>query len=147
MALFVALTFAVAGLVAVTPLTGSSVVAQNDTGGNETGTANETTLYTQTRQAWLPRLNANLTKLLFLTTFDKTGMDMVVIHPKFNKLMTALRTTAENGKGVLDREVISHDMLPLMRLGFLCSFGIRKYKEDAKKNCIKVRVAISNSKL
>lgn len=44
-ALFVALTFAVAGLVAVTPLTGSSVVAQNDTGGNETGTGNETALY------------------------------------------------------------------------------------------------------
>ena len=44
-ALFVALTFTVAGLVAVTPLTGSSVVAQNDTGGNESGTANETALY------------------------------------------------------------------------------------------------------
>jgi hypothetical protein len=44
-ALFVALTFAEAGLVAVTPLTGSSVVAQNDTGGNETGTVNETALY------------------------------------------------------------------------------------------------------
>jgi flagellar basal body-associated protein FliL len=44
-ALFVAVTFAVAGLVAVTPFTGSSVVAQNDTGGNETGTANETALY------------------------------------------------------------------------------------------------------
>ena len=77
-ALFVALTFAVAGLVAVTPLTGSSVVAQNDTGGNETGTGNETSFYTQTRQAWLPRLNANLTKLLFLTTFDKTGMDRLL---------------------------------------------------------------------
>ena len=44
-ALFVALTFAVAGLVAVTPFTGSSVVAQNDTGGNETGTANDTAVY------------------------------------------------------------------------------------------------------
>ena len=41
-AVFVALTFTVAGLVAVTLLTGSSVVAQNETGGNETGTANET---------------------------------------------------------------------------------------------------------
>lgn len=41
-ALFVALTFAVAGLVAVTLLTGSSVVAQNETGGNQTGTANKT---------------------------------------------------------------------------------------------------------
>jgi FlaG/FlaF family flagellin (archaellin) len=40
--LFVALTFAVAGLIAVTLVTGSSVVAQNETGGNETGTANET---------------------------------------------------------------------------------------------------------
>ena len=34
-----------------------------------------TPLYTQTRQAWLPRLNADLTKLLFLTAFDKTSMD------------------------------------------------------------------------
>jgi len=41
-ALFVALTFAVAGLVAVTLLTGSSVVAQNETGGNQTGTTNKT---------------------------------------------------------------------------------------------------------
>jgi hypothetical protein len=44
-AVFVALTFAVPGLVAVTLLAGSSVVAQNETAGNETGTANETALY------------------------------------------------------------------------------------------------------
>ena len=50
MALFVALTFAVAGLVAVTPLSGSSVVAQNDTGGNETGTANQTGMAPETKR-------------------------------------------------------------------------------------------------
>ena len=44
-AFFVVLTFAVAGLVAVTLPAVSSVAAQNDTGGNESGTANETALY------------------------------------------------------------------------------------------------------
>ncbi|MGH9979823.1 MAG: hypothetical protein ACRD8Z_28875 [Nitrososphaeraceae archaeon] len=43
--LFVALTFAVAGLIEVTLVTGSSVVAQNETGDNKTGTANESALY------------------------------------------------------------------------------------------------------
>ena len=44
-ALFVVLTFAAVGLVAMTLGTGSSVVAQNETGDNQTGAANETALY------------------------------------------------------------------------------------------------------
>lgn len=35
----------------------------------------------------------------------------VAIHPKFNKLITALRTAVENGEGVLDKEATSHDDL------------------------------------
>ena len=45
-AVFVAATFGVTGLTAaMTFLTESSVLAQNETGGNETGTTNETALY------------------------------------------------------------------------------------------------------
>ena len=36
---------------------------------------------------------------------------MVSIHPRFNKLITALRTAVENGEGVLDKEATSHDDL------------------------------------
>ena len=36
---------------------------------------------------------------------------MVAIHPRFNKLITALRTAVENGEGVLDKEATSHDDL------------------------------------
>ena len=36
---------------------------------------------------------------------------MVTIHPRFNKLITALRTGVENGEGMLDKEVTSHDDL------------------------------------
>jgi len=35
----------------------------------------------------------------------------VAIHPKFNKLITALRTAVENGEGYLDKETTSHDDL------------------------------------
>ena len=35
----------------------------------------------------------------------------VAIHPKFNKLITSLRTAVENGEGVLDKEATSHDDL------------------------------------
>jgi len=31
------------------------------------------------------------------------------IHPKFNKLVTSLRTAVEIGEGDLDKEVTSHD--------------------------------------
>ena len=34
---------------------------------------------------------------------------MVAIHPKFNKLITALRTAVENGEGSLDKEATSFD--------------------------------------
>ena len=34
---------------------------------------------------------------------------MVAIHPRFNKLITALRTAVENGEGILDKEATSHD--------------------------------------
>jgi DNA integrity scanning protein DisA with diadenylate cyclase activity len=36
---------------------------------------------------------------------------MVAIHPRFNKLITALRTAVENGEGYLDKEATSHDDL------------------------------------
>ena len=36
---------------------------------------------------------------------------MVAIHPKHNKLITALRTAVENGEGTLDKEATSHDDL------------------------------------
>ena len=35
----------------------------------------------------------------------------VAIHPRFNKLITALRTAVENGEGILDKEATSHDDL------------------------------------
>ena len=35
----------------------------------------------------------------------------VAIHPRHNKLITALRTAVENGEGMLDKEAISHDDL------------------------------------
>ena len=43
------------------------------------------------------------------TTEYKNGM--VAIHPRYNKLITALRTAVENGEGVLDKEATSHDDL------------------------------------
>ena len=33
----------------------------------------------------------------------------VAINPRHSKLITALRTAAENGEGVLDKEATSHD--------------------------------------
>ncbi len=33
----------------------------------------------------------------------------VAIHPRFNKLITALRTAVENGDGSLDKQATSHD--------------------------------------
>ena len=35
----------------------------------------------------------------------------VAFHPRFNKLITALRTAVENGEGALDKEAASHDDL------------------------------------
>ena len=34
---------------------------------------------------------------------------LVAINPKFNKLITALRTAVENGDGSLDKDAISFD--------------------------------------
>jgi hypothetical protein len=33
----------------------------------------------------------------------------VAIHPRHNKLITALRSAVENGEGSLDKEATSHD--------------------------------------
>ena len=33
----------------------------------------------------------------------------VPIHPRFTKLITALRTAVENGEGSLDKDATSHD--------------------------------------
>jgi hypothetical protein len=35
----------------------------------------------------------------------------MAIHPKFNKLITSLRTAVEKGDGTLDKEATSHDDL------------------------------------
>jgi hypothetical protein len=35
----------------------------------------------------------------------------VAIHPRYNKLITAIRTAVENGVGMLDKEATSHDDL------------------------------------
>ena len=35
----------------------------------------------------------------------------VAIHPRFNKLITSLRTAVENGEGMVDKEATSHDDL------------------------------------
>jgi hypothetical protein len=35
----------------------------------------------------------------------------MAIHPRFNKLITALRTAVENGEGMLDEEATSYDDL------------------------------------
>lgn len=32
-----------------------------------------------------------------------------MIHPKFDKLITAIRSAVENGEGILDKEVTSYD--------------------------------------
>lgn len=33
----------------------------------------------------------------------------LIIHPKFNKLIIALRTAIENGEGLLDKQATSYD--------------------------------------
>ena len=33
----------------------------------------------------------------------------IMIHPRFDKLITALRTAVENGEGKLDKEATSYD--------------------------------------
>ena len=35
----------------------------------------------------------------------------MAIHPRYNKLITALRTAVEKGEGQLDKEATSHDDL------------------------------------
>ena len=35
----------------------------------------------------------------------------MAIHPRFTKLITALRTAVENGQGMLDKDATSHDDL------------------------------------
>ncbi len=40
----------------------------------------------------------------------------MAIHPRYNKLITALRTAVENGESVLDKEATSHnDLLDAFR--------------------------------
>lgn len=33
----------------------------------------------------------------------------MAIHPRFSKLITSLRTAVENGEGMLDKELTSHN--------------------------------------
>ena len=45
---------------------------------------------------------------------------MVAIHPRFNKLITALRTAVENGESALDKEATSHvDPMDAYRMSLL----------------------------
>jgi hypothetical protein len=44
-------------------------------------------------------------------TFMETTDGNVAIHPRFGKLITALRTAVENGEGILDKDATSHDDL------------------------------------
>jgi hypothetical protein len=47
---------------------------------------------------------------------------MVAIHPRFNKLITSLRTAVEKGDGSLDKEVTSHnDCFDAFRLSLMFS--------------------------
>ena len=64
--------------------------------------------------------------------------ELMAIHPRHNKLITALRTAVENGEGYLDKEATSHDdlfdsfrlslmfwyWLYLFRLWFRCNFFV-----------------------
>ena len=47
----------------------------------------------------------------------------ITIHPRFNKLITALRTAAENGEGMLDKDAARHDDL-MTPSGYRCNSGI-----------------------
>ena len=49
----------------------------------------------------------------------------VAIHPRFNKLITALRTAVENGEGMLDKDATSPDYL-FDAFRIRCSSGINK---------------------
>ena len=45
---------------------------------------------------------------------------MVAIHPRFNKLITTLRTAVENGEGSLDNELTSYnDAFDAFRLSLI----------------------------
>ena len=57
---------------------------------------------------------------------------MVAIHPRHNKLITALRTAVENGEGSLDEEATSHDnCFDAFRMSLIS--GIRKMKMKRKQ--------------
>jgi hypothetical protein len=43
--------------------------------------------------------------------FKEYHKDQVAIHPRHNKLITALHTAVENGEGMLDKDATSHDDL------------------------------------
>ena len=43
----------------------------------------------------------------------------LAINPKFNKLITALRTVVEKGDGSLDKEAISHDLFEALRMSLM----------------------------
>ena len=44
----------------------------------------------------------------------------MAIHPRFNKLITALRTAVENGEGILDKEATSYnDCFDAFRLSLM----------------------------
>jgi hypothetical protein len=49
---------------------------------------------------------------------DRGGQ--IAIHPKFNKLITSLRTAVEKGDGSLDKDVTSHnDTFDAFRLSLM----------------------------
>jgi non-catalytic primase subunit PriX-like protein len=57
---------------------------------------------------WLNRCNCIKSTLQAMMEYHN---GQVAINPKLTKLITALRTAVENGEGVLDKDVTSHDDL------------------------------------
>ena len=45
-----------------------------------------------------------------LKMFMERDVDYVAINPKFDKLITSLRTALEKGEGMLDKEATSYDV-------------------------------------
>lgn len=63
----------------------------------------------------------------------------MLIHAGFNKLVTAWRTAVENGEGVLDKEVTSHDdLFDAFRMSLMFGIWLQTSPNDFKsfKCCI-----------
>jgi hypothetical protein len=59
----------------------------------------------------VPFAKEHMTMLALCKELTEYQNGYKAIHPKHNKLITALRTAVENGEGSLDKETTSHDDL------------------------------------